>query len=235
MGDFVAKLLGKSIRNIGLFPLQKKKRSVMEYSLFDGQGRRKYLVPAERAAFLRAAISVGGPTATLCSVLTLTGARVSETLALTPKDLDEPNGTINIETLKQRRKRLTRAVPVPQKLFNQLERVHGWQASKSDSREARKQLWTFGRSTAWRRVKSIGELAGIPEHLCTPKALRHAFAVDARIKGVPIELIQSCLGHTRIQTTFIYTTVVGPEQREFVGRTWRDIADLLRCSASKQM
>jgi site-specific recombinase XerD len=76
-------------------------------------------------------------------------------------------------------------------------------------------------------VKEIAELAGIPEHLRSPKALRHAFAVDARIKGVPIELIQSCLGHARIQTTFIYTTVLGAEQREFVGRTWHEIADLL--------
>ncbi|MBV8977722.1 MAG: site-specific integrase [Alphaproteobacteria bacterium] len=231
MGDFVASILGKSIRNIGRRPLWEKKKSGMEYSLFDPQGRRKYLVPSERIAFLRAAISVGGETATFCSVLMATGARVSETLALAPKDLDEPNGTINIETLKRRKKGVIRAVPVPQQLFHHLESVHHWRAAKRQPISApRQRLWTFSRSTAWRRAKMIAELADLPPWLRTPKALRHAFAVDARIKEVPIELIQRCLGHARIQTTFIYTTVLGAEQRDFVRRTWEGIDELLGCA-----
>lgn len=199
----------------------------MEWSLFDAEGRRKYLVPIERTAFLRAALTAGGQTATLCAVLTFTGARISEVLALTPLDLDEANGTINVETLKRRKKGIIRAVPVPWELFLYLDGVHSWQEARANPTSVNRRLWQFSRTTAWRRVKYVAQLANSPRYLRSPKVLRHAFGVDARIKGVPIELIKICLGHARIETTFIYTTVVGPEERDFIGRTWRDNSELL--------
>ncbi len=198
----------------------------MEWSLFDGRGRRKYLVPIERTAFLRAALTAGGQTATLCAVLTFTGARISEVLALTPLDLDEANGTINVETLKRRKRGIIRAVPVPRELFLYLDGVHGWQEARDHAIGANRRLWTFSRTTAWRRVRYVAHLANNPQYLRSPKVLRHAFGVDARIKGVPIELIKICLGHARIETTFIYTTVVGPEERDFIGRTWQSNTEL---------
>jgi integrase len=199
----------------------------MEWSLFDAQGRRKYLVPIERTAFLRAALTAGGQTATLCAVLTFTGARISEVLALKPLDLDEANGTINVQTLKRRKSGVIRAVPVPHELFLYLNGVHHWREARENAIGADRRLWTFSRTTAWRRVKYVAQLANSPQYLRSPKVLRHAFGVDARIKGVPIELIKICLGHARIETTFIYTTVVGPEERDFIGRTWHENSDLL--------
>src|ERR1700685_4251963 len=124
MGDFVSKLLGKSIRNIGQRLFQAAKKRGMEYSLFDAQGRRKYLVPVERKRFLQAALEVRGKTASFCAVLALSGARISEALALTPNRIDNANCAINFETLKQRRRGVTRAVPVPQELIQFLESVH---------------------------------------------------------------------------------------------------------------
>jgi site-specific recombinase XerD len=46
--------------------------------------------------------------------------------------------------------------------------------------------------------------AGIAPQLCKPKALRHAFAVEAGQKGVPLNVVQRWLGHARIETTAIY-------------------------------
>ncbi|HWA92078.1 MAG TPA: site-specific integrase [Rhizomicrobium sp.] len=203
----------------------------MEWSVFDSRGRRKYMVPEERAAFLRAAYALGAETATFCAVLSFTGARVSEALALTPLDLDEVNGTINIRTLKQRKTGAVRDVPVPRELFPFLDGVHLWRAARQDLASVNRRLWVFSRTTAWRRVRQVAKRAGIPDYLSHPHALRHSFGATARINEVPIELIQFCLGHVRIETTYIYTKVVGPHQRDFIGRTWRESLEFLRISA----
>src|ERR1700761_6540622 len=111
MPDFVSKLLAKSISNIWPAPAVGSKASQMEWSLYDGRGRRKYLVPKERGSFLQAALQVGGKTASFCAVLMFSGARISEVLALTPERIDDGNQTIIFETLKRRSKGVYRAVP----------------------------------------------------------------------------------------------------------------------------
>ena len=204
----------------------------MERSLFDGRGRRKYMVAAERTAFLQAALSMGGSTSTLCAVLVFTGARVSEVLALTPERIDEANGTINFKTLKRRKKANTREIPVPKDLFHRLNEVHDFRLAQRGEAGANLPLWSFGRITAWRRVAEVACLADIPPFLRNPRALRHSFGVELRIKGVPLELIQELLGHVRIETAMIYTKVIGPQQRAFVRRTWPKNLELLGSSAA---
>lgn len=200
----------------------------MDRSLFDKRGRRKYLVPSERTAFLRAALREGGALSTFCVTLVFTGARVTEVLQLTPEQLDEANQTINFETLKRRKRAVIRAIPVPGELFRYLDDLHAFRLARQCDAEGVLPLWPISRSTAWRWVAHVGELAGIPKHLCNPRALRHSFSVEARLKGVPLELIQELLGHARIETTMIYTKVIGHEQRDFVGRTWHENLELLR-------
>jgi integrase/recombinase XerD len=55
----------------------------MSGSLFDTCGHRKYLVASERRAFVSAALAEDDPTASFCLTLAVTGARISEVLALT--------------------------------------------------------------------------------------------------------------------------------------------------------
>jgi integrase len=57
----------------------------MDWSLFDAKGQRKYLTPAQRAAFIAAALRVDPNTCSFCLTLALTGARISEVLALSPQ------------------------------------------------------------------------------------------------------------------------------------------------------
>ena len=199
----------------------------MAYSLFDKRGRRKYLVPTERSQFLQSALGAGDRIATLCAVLTLTGARISEVLALTPERIDEANGTINIETLKRRQTGITRAIPVPRGLFVLLDSVHQFREAQRDPTTAIEPLWTWSRTTAYRRVVEVMHLARIPDFLAMPKALRHAFGVEATMEGVPIPLIQTWMGHARIETTLIYTTLVGAQARHFAQRTWKKLAQYL--------
>ncbi len=198
----------------------------MEWSLYDGRGRRKYLVPRERGAFLRAALQVGGETASFCAVLVFTGARITEVLKLTPEQIDFGAQTINFETLKRRRKGVIRAIPVPKHLLFYLDAVHRIRDALKDPHKARARLWQWSRTTGWRRVKRVMQRTGNPEYLATSRAVRHAFGAGARLESVGLELIQELLGHADIRTTAIYTRVVGPEMRMIVGRTWKRLPKL---------
>jgi integrase/recombinase XerD len=193
----------------------------MPWSLYDVHGRRKYLTPTERWAFLTAALDTGGEVSTFCAVLVFTGARISEVLSLTPECIDDANGTINIETLKRRTRGIIRAIPVPYKLFELLDAEHGYRAAKSDVCQANKRLWTWSRTTAWQRVKEVMRRAREPEHIAHPKALRHAFGAGATSESISPMLIQKWMGHARIETTQIYTTLVGKEERALARLAWR--------------
>jgi site-specific recombinase XerD len=62
--------------------------------------------------------------------------------------------------------------------------------------------------------------AGITNLPASPKGLRHAFGVHAVFSGIPLDLIQKWLGHEDIETTAIYTNVLGAEERQVAARMW---------------
>jgi site-specific recombinase XerD len=183
----------------------------MTQSLLDGLGHRKYLVAKERIAFVRAASDKGGETGAFCLTLAITGARISEVLALSADRIDTADETIIFKTLKQRGKAIFRAVPVPTPLINLL-------AAQDVARNGR--LWPWSRTHAWKIVKATMRSAGIADNMCKPKALRHAFAVEAGQKGVPLNIVQRWLGHARIETTVIYASAIGDEERNLARRAW---------------
>ena len=84
----------------------------MSGSLFDAKGNRKYLTARERLAFVCAASKKPAAISTFCLTMAFTGARISEVLALTATRIDAADEAIIFETLKQRKKRVFRAVPV---------------------------------------------------------------------------------------------------------------------------
>ncbi len=192
----------------------------MSSSLFDRGGVRKYLTARERFAFARAACRRGGEIATFCLALAFTGARISEVLRLTRDRIDLSNGAIIFETLKRRKRGVYRAIPVPPKLLQMLERVHELGIPGGDPRE---RLWKWGRTTGWKRVKSVMREAKIGCALAMPKAARHAFGVDAVQNSVALNVVQKWMGHARIETTAIYTDVIGKEERALARRTWRSL------------
>lgn len=125
--------------------------------LFDANGRRLYLTPEERAAFLKAAKTADRPVRSFCHTLHSTGCRISEALQLTPERVDLAAQLVTFETLKQRRKKVWRAVPVPPDYLDTLDMVHGLRelAGRSKAGDRRQQpLWTWCRMTltgrSWR-------------------------------------------------------------------------------------
>jgi integrase/recombinase XerD len=190
----------------------------MTLSLLDCTGQRKYLTPGQRADFIKKACYAEPETSSFCLTLALTGARISEVLALTPDRVDAADCAVVFETLKRRRRGIYRSVPVPYYLIEQLlayMTACGFTKSNHDQR-----LWNFSRTTAWQRVKVIMHAAHIPASIAKPKALRHAFAVEAVQKKIALSMVQKWLGHAKIETTAIYADPTGEEERALARLMW---------------
>jgi len=107
-----------------------------------------------------------------------------------------------------------REVPVPDALLETLN------VQSCDMPTSKERLWHWGRTTAWSRVKSIMEDAGICGTYASPKGLRHGFGIHAVQSNVPLHMVQRWLGHAALSTTAIYTDAVGPEERAIAQRMW---------------
>ena len=191
--------------------------------LYDFTGHRKYLTNDERTAFLSAAEQAPREVRTFCSVLTYTGCRISETLALTADRIDLQANVIVFETLKKRQPGIYRVVPVPAPLLEVVDLVHGVrdvQARRDVGRKHR--LWPWSRMTGWRRVREVMARAEITGPHATPKGLRHGFGVAAVSAGSPLNMIQKWLGHAQLSTTAIYADAMGAEERDIARRLWGD-------------
>lgn len=188
-------------------------RTADQLALYDDAGARKYLCTNEVARFLSAARNAGALTHLFCCVLAFTGCRISEALALTGARLDIETGRVIFRTLK-RRQRTFRAVPIPPELMRALRDVACAQPDNAP-------LWRWCRQTAWRRVKTVMDDAGLTGSYAMPKGLRHGFGVANAEEGVPMATTQKWLGHAELATTAIYQQAVGREESAFAQRIWR--------------
>lgn len=192
-------------------------------NLLDPKGRRLYLTSNEREAFLAAAKEADRHVRTFCSVLHFTGCRISEALALTPGSVDYSSKAIVFETLKKRRDGIYRAVPVPPALLDTLDMVHAIRDRQKspDSAKGSPLIWDWSRTTAFRRVKEVMEVARIVDgpHKC-PKGLRHGYGVHAISSGVPLNMLSKWMGHASLEVTAIYADALGEEQHSIAARMW---------------
>jgi len=56
--------------------------------------------------------------------------------------------------------------------------------------------------------------------LVTMHTVRHTFATQSLLRGMPIEVLQKVLGHKKIQTTLIYAKIVEDFQHQTMRRIW---------------
>ncbi|TCM41525.1 site-specific integrase [Novosphingobium sp. ST904] len=187
----------------------------MPWTVYNRHGQRKYLTNNEIDAFIRSARNRSADVRTFCWMLAYTGCRISEALSLTVDSIDFEAKHVIIQCLKKRGKRIFRAIPLPP---NFLRVLYKWLRSRSSDDP---ELWPWSRMTGYRRICEVMESAGITGTYASPKGLRHGFGVRAIQAGVPLTLVQRWLGHADIKTTAIYTSAVGPEEREIAARMWR--------------
>jgi site-specific recombinase XerD len=196
-------------------------------SLYSPGGGRKYLNRSERARALAEMAKLPRSQALFALTLALTGARVSEVLALTPTSfqiirtsLRIESGIVAIVTLK-RRGHHVREVPIPPELAAALDEHFKLSAGQRDELQWGRRLWPWHRVTAWRIVKQVMRQSSISGRQACPRGLRHAFGVGSLQAGVPLNLAQRWLGHARISTTAIYAGATGPEEVAFASRFWQ--------------
>ena len=197
--------------------MKQKKKQKKEYSLFDGQGQRKYLNRQERLRFQACAEAFSLEVRLFCLLAHFTGARISEIMNLKVQHIDFSNGTVTIRTLKQRKEGVFRQVPIPGFLLDNLRVYIDNRAAHP--RYERDRLWYFSTRTASRYIKAVMHKAGIEGHRATARGLRHGYAVWATFE-VSISKAQSWLGHADLKTTLIYTRVSGREDRELAEKMW---------------
>ncbi|MFK4870458.1 tyrosine-type recombinase/integrase [Novosphingobium sp. ZW T3_23] len=187
----------------------------MPWTVYNRFGHRKYLTSKEIDAFVQQAGLRSADVKTFCRMIAFTGCRISEALSLTQESIDFEARQVIIRCLKKRGRRIFRAVPLPSSFLKDLQ---NWLRSRKDRSIA---LWPWSRMTGYRRVCEVMESAGVRGDYASPKGLRHGFGVRAIQAGVPLTLVQRWLGHADIKTTAIYTSAVGPEEREIASRMWR--------------
>lgn len=187
------------------------------FSLYSLKGERKYLNQSERRDFYKAAITFKDDIKLFCLALYFSGARIREIYELTIGSIDHSNKTLIIESLKKRRRGVYREIPIPNILLDQFK--YYIIKSDLDLKNNNSKLWSFSIRTANRYVKKVMNQAKIKGVKSSSKGLRHGFAVLA-VSKVPITQVQIWLGHSYLQTTAIYSTVSGKEERELAKRLW---------------
>ena len=185
-------------------------------SLYTASGERKYLNSAERLVFEKALLEFPSDVQIFGLVLLYTGFRISEALSLKLSSIDESDKVIRVESLKKRRKGVYRAVPIPEKLFKLLSEVDFTAETKN------RKLWSWSRATASLRIRDVMKQAGLTGARACARGLRHSFGIACIEANIPAHMLQKWLGHSRLETTAIYSTAVGVEERNLASRLWSD-------------
>lgn len=187
----------------------------MSWTMFNLDGQRKYLTQSETRRFLSEARRDDPAVHSFCWLIAVTGCRISEALALTPANIDFEARIIVFECLKKRRRHVYRSIPVPAGLLQSLRCLLRAGRFRDGER-----IWPWSRMTGYRRVREVMERAGLNGTHASPKGLRHGFGVSAIQSGVPLNMVQRWLGHADMKTTAIYTSAMGPEERDIAARMW---------------
>lgn len=185
--------------------------------LFQSDGQRKYLTDGERRKFIELANCKPIDERLFCNVLAFTGCRISEALLLTRNSVEPELKSVIIKSLKKRNNTHFRSVPIPAQIVSELV---AWIDADQSSQPY---LWNWSRTKAWMVVKSVMKEAKVEGAHASPKGLRHGFGIAAIEARVPLNMVQKWLGHSRIETTAIYTNASGREERNLAAKMWLNV------------
>jgi site-specific recombinase XerD len=140
------------------------------------------------------------------------GLRISEALALKPKDVDAASGTITVLHGKGDRRR---TVGLDDGAFDVVARwlerrkdlgLNGWQPLVC-TLEGKPLRSSYVRTL----LPRLAGRAGIEKRV-HPHGLRHTHAAELAAEGKPVNLIQAQLGHASLATTDRYLRHIAPQQ-----------------------
>jgi integrase/recombinase XerD len=194
------------------FRVTLKRSDIIEHTTFLHEPCKLPVVlnPEEVARLLDAAPGLKYKAA--LSVAYGAGLRAAEVISLKIGDIDSKRMVIRIEQGKGRKDRYVMLSP------HLLELLRAWW------RAARPQGWLFpGRDRVQpittrqlnRACHAAADMAGIDKRVSL-HTLRHSFATHLLEQNVDIRVIQVLLGHTKLDTTALYTRVATKTIREVV-------------------
>jgi site-specific recombinase XerD len=131
------------------------------------------------------------------------GLRVSEVVALKVSDVDSKRMLLKVEQGKGHKDRLAMLSPQLLALLRDWYRI------------ARPPIWLFPGQDPTnhlstrqlnRAVHAAAQIAGIKNRI-SPHTLRHSFATHLLEQNVNIRVIQTLLGHVKLDTTALYTQI----------------------------
>lgn len=175
----------------------------------------------------------------LIVVMWRAGLRISEAIALLPKDLDPEAGRIVVREGKGKKPRVVAMGSLAWDALEEWMRVRrklGIKASKPVfcTLNGDELKGAYVRAMLKRKATS----AGIDPERVHPHAFRHAFAVDMHKAGKPLDHLRRLLGHTHLATTTRYLERIDPEEvldsaRSLDGDGEASEVDLLRAEVAR--
>lgn len=175
----------------------------------------RFLTPMEVAEIFRVS-STNKRDNILLKCLYYLGLRNSEAQKLNIDDIDLINRNVKVVQGKGKKDRF---VPIPEGFIGELRAFIG----------DKKGLLFTGRGSGGslsdrhirRIVKSYACSANVRKYEeIHPHTLRHSYATHLQNSGVPLNVIQSLLGHERLETTTIYTHLGFEKSREYVDKAF---------------
>jgi len=138
-----------------------------------------------------------------------TGARVSELLMITSKDVNFHGSVVKIPTLKRKRPHL-RVIPVKSVLLGEIAKYIATTKPEDYS-----SLFKINRTRVYQIVQKACKDADLYDDRSHPHTFRHSFAVQCVLSGMPVLVLNELLGHVNVENTLVYTKVLASDSRGF--------------------
>jgi site-specific recombinase XerD len=148
----------------------------------------------------------------LIVVMYRAGLRLSEALALKPKDIDPEAGTITVLHGKGDKRRVVGLDPGSMAiLLRWVDKRHQYGLTGRSPLFCTLQGRPLHSSYVRTLLHRLGAKAGIEKRV-HPHGLRHSMSHDLMMEGVPVPIIQQQLGHTSLATTQRYLDHIAPKE-----------------------
>ena len=150
-------------------------------------------------------------------LLALTGRRRDEILTLTWPMVDWQHALLNLPDTKTGELR----VPVSSRVLALLRHIHEQTGKPREGYVLGRRLRSLNRT--WETIRAAAGLEDVRLH-----DLRHSFASDALMSGVPLAVVGELLGHKQAQTTQRYAHLANHVVRQALERATDRIVDAVK-------
>lgn len=165
--------------------------------------RLKSFMPEEKSRFLEAVDQAGTVRDKMIMYFLFdTGLRLGELVSLNVGQVEDK--TILIYRVLKQKKIKTNDLPLSKMLQFQLKMYLIWKKNNGEYLHPRSPLFNITGRQIQRLVDKYVKLAGL-ERSFHPHCFRHTRAVELIRAKVPIQVVAGILGHTSINSTFVYT------------------------------